>query len=101
MIKLFRKLRRQLINQGRLRKYLLYAVGEILLVMVGILLALQVDNWSSTNADKLTRNRYMVQLQTEAENDLVRLEEHITNAQNYIQKAKINKILPCRFHISF
>ena len=46
MITLFRRVRQKFINSGATQKYLLYAVGEILLVMIGILLALQVNNWN-------------------------------------------------------
>lgn len=46
MIRIFRKFRKEIIPNGRLIKYLLYAVGEILLVVIGILIALQVDNWN-------------------------------------------------------
>jgi len=57
-MKIFRKIRQPLIDEGKLRKYLLYAVGEILLVMIGILLAFQVSSWNSqrlkNNAARLT-----------------------------------------------
>lgn len=46
MIKFFRRIRLKLIDEGNLKRYLIYAVGEILLVMIGILLALQVNNWN-------------------------------------------------------
>ncbi|GAB5410290.1 MAG: hypothetical protein BalsKO_26550 [Balneolaceae bacterium] len=46
MLRLFRNTRQKLIEQDNVRKYIWYAVGEILLVMVGILLALQVNNWN-------------------------------------------------------
>ena len=46
MSKLFRKIRQRLIAEGRLKRYLLYAVGEIILVVVGILIALQINNWN-------------------------------------------------------
>ncbi|SKB88672.1 DUF6090 family protein, partial [Maribacter arcticus] len=46
MIKFFRKIRQQLLTENKFSKYLLYAIGEIVLVMVGILLALQVNNWN-------------------------------------------------------
>ena len=45
-MKIFRNLRHKLLHEGRFSKYLLYAIGEILLVMIGILLAFQVDNWN-------------------------------------------------------
>ncbi|MCW5515788.1 DUF6090 family protein [Muriicola sp. Z0-33] len=52
-MKLFRNLRQSLIKEGNLKRYLLYALGEILLVMIGISLAFQVDNW---NEDRIKRN---------------------------------------------
>lgn len=46
MLGFLRRVRRKLLDEGHLRKYLVYAVGEILLVMIGILLALQVNTWN-------------------------------------------------------
>jgi hypothetical protein len=46
-MKIFRKIRLSLIKEGNSSKYLTYAVGEIFLVMIGILLAFQVNNWNS------------------------------------------------------
>jgi len=46
-MKLFRKIRQNLLAQNRFTRYLLYALGEIALVMIGILLALQVNNWNN------------------------------------------------------
>jgi hypothetical protein len=47
MIKFFKKIRRNLMDQNKTGKYLKYVVGEIVLVMIGILLALQVSNWNT------------------------------------------------------
>jgi len=46
MIQVFRTIRRRLLSENRFSKYLFYALGEIVLVMIGILLALQVNNWN-------------------------------------------------------
>ncbi len=46
MIQLFKKVRRKLLNNNRLRSYFFYAVGEIVLVMLGIVLAIQFSNWN-------------------------------------------------------
>lgn len=47
MIKFFRKIRQQLIAENRFSKYVFYAIGEILLVVIGILIALQLNTWNS------------------------------------------------------
>ena len=47
MLKFFRRIRRKLIDEGNLKRYLLYAIGEILLVVIGILIALQINNWNN------------------------------------------------------
>lgn len=46
MIKFFRHIRNNLINSGKTGKYLKYAIGEIILVVIGILIALQINNWN-------------------------------------------------------
>ena len=46
MLTFFRRIRKELLGEGSASKYFLYAIGEILLVMIGILLALQVNNWN-------------------------------------------------------
>ena len=55
MITIFRRVRKKLIEQDNVRKYLFYAIGEILLVVAGILIALQVNNWNEA-AKHYTRN---------------------------------------------
>ena len=69
MLRFFRQIRQRLLTDNKFSKYLLYAIGEILLVVLGILIALQIDNW---NEDRKTR---------EAEHDLLLnlKEEVITN----------------------
>ena len=52
MIKFFRKIRRKLLKENRFNKYLLYAIGEIILVIIGILIALQINNWNENRKIK-------------------------------------------------
>lgn len=59
MLKFFRRIRQRLINQGSFKNYLLYAVGEIVLVVIGILIALQVNNW---NQDRILKKQEKVLL---------------------------------------
>ena len=46
MIKFFRKIRQNMIKENKVSKYILYAIGEIILVVIGILIALQINNWN-------------------------------------------------------
>ncbi len=46
MIKFFRHIRQRLLTENKLSKYLIYAIGEIILVVIGILIALQINNWN-------------------------------------------------------
>jgi len=48
MINFFRKIRKNLLTQNKVSKYLLYAIGEIVLVVVGILIALSINNWNES-----------------------------------------------------
>ncbi len=52
MLKFFRRIRRKLLDNGNLKNYLAYAVGEIVLVVIGILIALQFNNWNQANSDE-------------------------------------------------
>ncbi len=52
MIKFFRQIRQRLLRDNKFSKYLLYAVGEILLVVIGILIALQVNNWNEVRLER-------------------------------------------------
>jgi len=56
-MKLFKGIRQRLIDEKNLKKYLLYAIGEILLVMIGITLAFQVDNWNENRIKKIAEIR--------------------------------------------
>ena len=56
-MKLFKGSRQQLIQENNVKKYLLYAIGEILLVMIGITLAFQVDNWNESREKKIAEIR--------------------------------------------
>jgi len=61
MLTFLRKLRKSLIESGSTRKYLFYAVGEISLVVIGILIALQINNWNEWNKEeKLNQELYIL-----------------------------------------
>lgn len=62
MFSFLRKIRKSLLNSGSGRKYLLYAFGEIFLVVVGILIALQVNNWNETRKHKIQEKALLTEL---------------------------------------
>ena len=57
MIRFFRTIRQRILMENKFNKYLLYAIGEILLVVVGILLALQIDTWNEQKKQQLVKRR--------------------------------------------
>lgn len=75
MIKLIRGVRQNLVMEGNIKKYLLYAIGEILLVMIGILLALQVNNWNQNRIDNKKEKKALVDLYEQFKLNQQRIEE--------------------------
>lgn len=67
MISLFRKIRHKLISHlpNRVTRYLVYSLGEILLVVIGILIALQVNNWNEERKQKNEERQYLAALRTD------------------------------------
>ncbi len=65
MIKFFRKIRQKLLTENKFSKYLIYAIGEIVLVVIGILIALQINNWNQERIDNSKEKAYLFNLQKE------------------------------------
>ena len=65
MLRFFRQIRQRLLAENRFSKYLLYAVGEILLVVIGILIALQVNNWNEERKEAIQEERFLEGLHNE------------------------------------
>ena len=62
MIKFFRKIRQRLLAEIRFNKYVLYAIGEIVLVVIGILIALQINNWNEERKTRRQEVKYLKNL---------------------------------------
>ncbi|MBC2840057.1 DUF6090 family protein [Robiginitalea sp. SC105] len=77
MIKLFNKIRMGLLGQSKTRQYLLYALGEIVLVMIGILLALQVNNWNIEQQNNREEQELLAQLEVDYLENLAEVNEKI------------------------
>lgn len=70
MIAFFRKIRIRLLGSGQTRKYLLYAMGEIALVVIGILIALQINNWNENRINDESVRRHLRSLSKAVEHDI-------------------------------
>ena len=84
MITLFRRLRQKFLKSGSLTKYLLYAVGEIALVMIGILLALQVNNWNEQRKATEAEHFLLTSLKEDFSIRLLELQEFKVARKNSI-----------------
>ena len=88
MIKFFRKIRQSLLSEGKFTQYLKYAVGEVILVSVGILIAFQVNQWNEKQKDKeLEHNLLMdviegLQVDLLSINACLQMQVQINNSQN-------------------
>jgi hypothetical protein len=65
MIKFFRKIRQNLLMENKTGKYLKYAVGEIILVVIGILIALNINNWNESNKSRASEKLLLTNLKEE------------------------------------
>jgi len=74
MIHLFRRIRHQLLGEGKTGKYIKYAIGEIVLVVMGILIALSVNNWNDKRIEKGRAENFIIKMQTQLEINISRLD---------------------------
>ena len=82
MIRFFRHIRRALINQNQMGKYFKYAIGEVLLVVIGILIALQVNNWNLAAKNSEIEQQFLSQLQADTEISIEQLDLKIRAIKN-------------------
>ena len=84
MIKFFRKIRQKLLNEnppdqgsraGKFSKYLIYAIGEIVLVVMGILIALQINNWNTNKQETKELHSYLGNIKKNLQEDLTSVKE--------------------------
>ncbi|OUR91166.1 hypothetical protein A9Q87_11900 [Flavobacteriales bacterium 34_180_T64] len=93
-MKLFKGIRQSLIKRGNLKKYLLYAVGEILLVMIGISLAFQLDNWNDNRIKQNSEVRYYENIRDQIADDKALIAEQVRFNNRYMEEFKYaNEIL--------
>ena len=95
MIKFFRRIRQRLLSQNRFSKYLVYAIGEIALVMIGILLALQVNNWNQSRVQSQQEKVLLEEIHEEFKYNKSELEFILENYRNTRDNTyKVTKYFP-------
>ena len=82
MIKFFRKIRQQTLSQSKFRKYVLYAIGEIFLVVIGILIALQINNYNEALKEHKTVQLYLKNFVADLNKD-VEIMEDVMKAHSF------------------
>ena len=84
MIKFFRKIRQRLLTENKFSKYLLYAIGEIILVVIGILIALSINNWNEELKNQRIEYSFYNDILSDLEKDSIKL-----NGLNVFYKNRI------------
>ena len=110
MLKFFRKIRQKLLSDGKLARYLLYALGEIILVVIGILIALQINNWNIEKINRLEEAEYLNRMVLNLNRDLENIESSIerhevrlivgTEALDSLKSKNLNAIREGRVYLN-
>ena len=75
MLKFFRKIRLKLLSENKFSKYLIYAIGEIVLVVIGILIALSINNWNEDRKNRQKEKDALIELFQDIESNNVQLKK--------------------------
>jgi hypothetical protein len=101
MIKFFRKIRQNLLMENKTGKYFKYAIGEIILVVIGILIALQINNWNENRKIQSKSYDYMQRLKVDLDNVLEDVNRSVNSTErNYnqalvtLEALETKKLLP-------
>ena len=89
MITFLRKTRKSLVNSGNTKRYLQYGLGEILLVVIGILIALQINSWNQNRKDRIQEQHYLQNLYEEFQVNLETLEALVEFHEAQISNADL------------
>ncbi|MET1258292.1 DUF6090 family protein [Flagellimonas sp. DF-77] len=88
MIKFFRRIRQTLLTENKFSKYLLYAIGEIILVVIGIMIALQINNWNEEQQTAGVLNQFVSEFKKELEYNIQDLERSISLMEFHMEEKK-------------
>jgi Family of unknown function (DUF6090) len=88
MVKVFRKKREKSINSQNVRKYFFYAFGEILLIVIGILIAIQIDNWNENRKEDQQIKKFYKSIHEEFQTHLGFIENEVPSVTNLKSKVE-------------
>ncbi|MDT0557219.1 DUF6090 family protein [Ichthyenterobacterium sp. W332] len=88
MIKFFRKIRQKLLSENKFSKYLIYAIGEIILVVIGILIALQINNWNEKRKVENKGKEYVNEIYKELKIENSNIDDILLSLQNQYNATK-------------
>ena len=89
MIKFFRKIRQKLLSENKFSKYLIYAIGEIVLVVIGILIALQINNWNEVKKSSRIELEFLKNLNWDLDIDLANFKNKIEIDSSIMESNRI------------
>ena len=85
MIPFFRKIRKKMADDNRPLKYMRYAIGEIVLVVVGILIALQINTWNEERKERVLEKNYLESLLIDLNRDRIQLSWRIETLEWHVK----------------
>ena len=88
MIKFFRKMRYNLMSENKMGKYFKYAIGEILLVVIGILIALQINNWNENKKSIQQEKTYYCKIAEDLQVDIRNINNSITTINTRLARTE-------------
>lgn len=88
MAKIFRKIRQRLLAENKFSKYLLYAIGEIILVVIGILIAIGVNNWNQENKELVLGDELLVRIHRDLVKDTINFQRDIVRNDKLREELK-------------
>jgi hypothetical protein len=86
MLKFFRRIRQNLLMENKTGKYFKYAIGEIILVVIGILIALQINNWNENRKEKQKTQTYLKLLLEDFKQESLKINGYIDESKEIVSK---------------
>ncbi len=88
MIRYFKKIKRRLLAENKISRYLAYAIGEIVLIVIGILIALYINNWNIHRQNKEKEQFYLSGLLDEFQSNKVKLQNLIEVNRSTLEESR-------------